>query len=71
MKVNRTIGIILIISSLGLGYIGINKISNSQTSIEVLNIEMEATNKVDKRQGYIYTSLALVVFIGGIYVLRK
>ena len=71
MKATKVMGIILIIASIALGYIGVNKISDSQASVEVLDIEMEATDQSGKQQGYIYTGLAVVLFIGGIYVLRK
>ena len=71
MKTSKVIGIILIVVSIALGYFGVNKISNSQTSVEVLDIEMKATNQSGKQEGYIYTGLAVILFIGGVYLVQK
>jgi hypothetical protein len=71
MKTGKIIGIILIIASLGLGYLGIDKIANSESSVEILDMEIEATDKSGKEEGYIYTGLAVVLFIGGVYLVRK
>ena len=71
MKTSKVIGIILIVVSIALGYFGVNKISDSQASVEVLDIEMEATNQSGKQEGYIYTGLAVILFIGGVYLVQK
>jgi hypothetical protein len=67
----KIIGILLIIASLGLGYMGIEKISNSATSIEVLDVELGVSDNSEKELGYIYLGIAILLFGGGIYTLRK
>lgn len=71
MKISKILGAILIIVSLGLGYIGINKIVDNTKSVNVLGIKIDASNESGKLQGFIYLGLAIVVFAGGIYTLNK
>ena len=71
MEVKKIIGIVLIVASLGLGYMGVDKISNSSASVEVLNVKLGVSDKSGKEQGYIYLGLAVLLFGGGIYVLKN
>ena len=71
MEVKKIIGIVLIVASLGLGYMGVEKISNSSAKAEVLNVKLGVSDKLGKEQGYIYLGLAALVFGGGIYVLKS
>ena len=71
MNITKIIGIILIIASIGLGYVGVNKISDSTKDVSVLGIEFKASDESGKTQGYIYVGLAIVLFIGGVASLRK
>lgn len=66
----KVIGAILIIASLGLGYLGIDKVSENTKSVKILGKKIEASDESGKQQGYIYLGLAVVVFIGGIYTLK-
>ena len=68
---NKIIGAILIIASLMLGYIGINKISESTGSVNVLGIKIEASDKSGKQEGYIFMGVAVILLAGGIYTLNK
>ncbi|AWW00428.1 hypothetical protein [Arcticibacterium luteifluviistationis] len=71
MKSNKIIGILLIVGSLVLGYFGFNKVSNNDVSVEVLGLEIDASNKSGKEQGYMLLGLGLVVFVGGLYTTSK
>lgn len=71
MSVNKIIGILLIIGSLALGYQGVNKIAESDASVEILDVDINLENKSQKEQGYIYLGLAVLLFGGGLYSLRK
>ncbi|MBA4317430.1 MAG: hypothetical protein C0412_03425 [Flavobacterium sp.] len=71
MNSSKIIGAILIIISLGIGYVGFNKIADSTNSINVLGVQIEASNDSGKEQGYIYLGLAILLFVGGIYTVNK
>lgn len=71
MVIRKIIGIFLIVLSLGLGYFGVNKISDNSASIEVLDLKVDMSNNSEKELGYIYVGSAIVVFIGGLYLLKK
>lgn len=68
---SKIIGTILIIGSIALGYLGVNKIVQGDKSVEIFNIEIDASNKSKQNEGYIYIGLAVVLFAGGAYILRK
>ncbi len=70
MNTTKGIGAILIIISLGLGYVGFNKVSANSASVKVLGLEIDASNESGKTQGYIYLGLAVALFAGGIYTLN-
>lgn len=71
MSTSKIIGIILIVCSLAVGYLGFNKLSESSKSVNLLGLEIEASNESGKEQGYIYLGLAVVLFVGGIYTIGK
>ncbi len=71
MNTSKLIGLILIILSLGLGYTGTNKIADNSAEINVLGLEIDASNESGKQQGYLYLGLAAVLFMGGIYTFSK
>lgn len=71
MNSSKTIGIILIIISLGIGYLGFTKIADNTNKINFLGIKIEASNESQKQQGYIYLGLGILLFVGGIYTLNK
>ena len=71
MSTYKIIGIVLIVLSLGLGYLGLNKISDNSASIEVLDLKVDMSNSAGKEQGYIYVGLAVVLLGGGLYILKK
>lgn len=71
MNTNKIIGIVLIIASLFLGYTGINKISESSVSVKLLDLNIDVSDKSGKEEGYIYLGLAVILFGGGIYIVKK
>ncbi len=71
MNSSKIIGAILIIISLGIGYVGFNKIADNTNSIKLLGVQIDASNESGKEQGYLYLGLALVLFVGGIYTVNK
>ena len=71
MDVKKIIGIVLIIASLGLGYMGVDKISNSSASVKVLNVDLGVSDKSGKEQGFLYLGLAVLLLGGGIYILKS
>jgi len=71
MNVSKIIAVILIVISLGLGYFGLNKVKENTTEVNFIGLKIEASNESEKRQGYIYLGLAVLLFGGGIYTINK
>lgn len=71
MNLSKIIGTLLIISSLGIGYVGVNKISKNTVQINLLGLKIDASNESEKQIGSIYLGFAAILFIGGIYTLNK
>lgn len=71
MNLIKIIGAILILVSLGLGYIGFNKVADNTAEVKFLGIEINASNESGRQQGFIYLGLAVVLFAGGIYSINK
>lgn len=71
MNTSKVIGIILVIISLTLGYVGFNKIAANTNEINLLGIKIEASNQSAKQRGYSYVGLALVLFIAGVYTINR
>ncbi len=71
MNVTKIIGAILIIASLGVGYIGFNKVANSTAEINFFGLKIDASNESGQQKGYIYLGLAVALFAGGVYTINK
>jgi hypothetical protein len=71
MDTSKIIGALLIIISLAVGYVGINKITESNNSVNLLGIKIEASDESGKQEGYLYTGVAIVLLVGGLYTLNK
>lgn len=67
----KVLGIILILAGLVLGYFGFNKLSESTESVEIIGINIEASDTSGKQQGYVFLGLAIVLFASGVYTLNK
>lgn len=71
MKIGKILGAVLILGAIYIGYLGINKVSNNSKEVEVLGLEIDASNESGKEQGFLYIGLAVILFGGGIYSLNK
>jgi hypothetical protein len=71
MKIGKILGAVLILGAIYVSYLGINKVSNNSKEVEVLGLEIDASNESGKEQGFLYIGLAVVLFGGGIYSLNK
>ena len=71
MNSKKIIGIVLILASLALGYMGVNKISNNDASVEIMDVEISASNESEKTKGFIFVGLAVIMFAGGLYTVNK
>lgn len=71
MKLNKIIGIVLAVVALYLGYLGITKISDNTKEVEVLGLEINASDKSGKEKGYLYLGAAVILFAGSMYSLKK
>lgn len=66
-----TIGIILIVGAVILGYLGITNLQKSSKSVEILGVEISAQDNKGKEIAYIEIGAAVVALIGGIYLLGQ
>lgn len=67
----KIIGIVLIVLSLYLGYVGITKFSNSGESVEIVGIEISAEDNQKKSTSFVYLGLAIASLIGGVIMLKQ
>ncbi|MBK9981783.1 MAG: hypothetical protein IPP15_05060 [Saprospiraceae bacterium] len=68
---NKSIGIVLIILSLFLGYVGINKLDNSGGEVNILGIKISAQDKGAKETAFIIIGAGVLCLIGGVSILNK
>ncbi|MEP7095056.1 MAG: hypothetical protein ABI793_13435 [Flavobacterium sp.] len=71
MNMSKFIGIALIVISLLIGYIGINKIDDNAKEINLLGLRIDVSNESEKQQGYLYVGLAVILFSSGIFIVNK
>ena len=71
MGSSKAIGAVLIVISLLVGYLGFNKISDNTKEMDVLGLQIEASNASGKQQGYLYAGVAVLLFAGGIYSINR
>jgi len=67
----RVIGIILIVGALVLGYFGINDLSESSTSVEVMGLELKAEDNTGKEKAYIQLGFGVLALIAGVYLVGQ
>lgn len=67
----RLIGIVLIVLSIAMGVLGIQKLQNSGGSVEIAGLELSAQDKSAKTQGFVYLGLGLVLLPVGGSIVRK
>ncbi|MFA9190035.1 hypothetical protein AAGV28_01525 [Flavobacterium sp. FZUC8N2.13] len=71
MNLSKIIGIVLIVVSLGIGYLGLNKVQENSSEVNLLGIKIEASDESGKQEGYMYIGFAVLLFAGGIYTVNK
>lgn len=71
MKTEKIIGTVLILISLYVGYLGINKINSNSKEVKILGLEIDASNESGKEKGYIFIGLSVALFAGGLYSINK
>lgn len=71
MNASKIIGIVLILISLSVGYVGVNKIADNTKEINFLGLKIDASNEKGQTQGYVYVGLAILLLAGGIYTINK
>ncbi|MFZ1703125.1 MAG: hypothetical protein WAT79_02200 [Saprospiraceae bacterium] len=71
MNTSKILGVILIIASLFIGFIGISKISDNSQQINLLGLKIDASNESGQKKGLIYVGLAVILFAGGIYTSKS
>lgn len=71
MNTPKLIGAVLIIISLAVGYIGLNKIADSTKEINFLGLKINASDESTKQEGFLYLGAAILLFAGGIYTLKS
>ena len=68
---NKSLGIILIVVALFLGFVGINKLDESGGTVNFLGIKISAQDEGAKQTAYILLGGAVLAMIGGISVMRQ
>ena len=71
MNLSKVIGIVLILISLGLGYIGVNKLVDNTKQVNLLGIKIDASNEKGQTTSYIYLGVAIILLAGGIYAVTR
>lgn len=71
MNLSKIIGAALIVLSIGMGYLGLDKIKENTVKINLLGLKIDASNESEKQQGYLYLGLAVLLLGGGLYSLNK
>ncbi|MBK6731080.1 MAG: hypothetical protein IPG60_08960 [Bacteroidetes bacterium] len=71
MKASKIVGIIIIIISLAVAYVGINKIDDNTKEVNLLGLKIKASDESGKQEGYIYLGIAVALFAGGLYTVGK
>lgn len=61
----KIIALILIVIGVYLAYMGINTIAGSESSVEVIGVELSATDEGAQSNGILYLALGLVALAGG------
>ena len=71
MNTTKIIGALLLLVSIGMGYMGYTKVSENTQEVNLLGLKIDASNESGKQEGYMYLGFAAVLFLGGIYTVSK
>ena len=67
----KIIGILLVVLALFLGYTGMDKLSNSGESVEILGVELSAQDNKARTTAFVYFGLAVVSLLGGVVLVKN
>ncbi|SFW64375.1 hypothetical protein SAMN02927921_02935 [Sinomicrobium oceani] len=67
----KTIGIILILAGLVAGYVGINTLGDSESGIEIGDLELKAEDSSSKNMGYAYLGGGVICLIAGVVLVSR
>jgi hypothetical protein len=67
----KVVAILLLVASLGLGYMGINQLNDSSASVSIGELEISAESSEGKTTGYVYIGLAIAALAGGVALIRR
>lgn len=65
------LSIVLIIAALIFGYVGITKLDESSTTVNILGIKISAEEESKKETGYIFLAGAAICLVAGIASMRN
>ena len=68
---NKSIGILLVVGGLALGYFGLQNFDKSTNSAEILGVEIQANDEGGQQVGVIQLILGVLLFGGGIGIIKK
>jgi len=71
MNTAKIAGIVLIVISLAIGYVGLNRVADSTKEINFLGLKIDASNESGQMQGFLYLGAAAALLAGGLYALKK
>jgi len=71
MNTAKIAGIVLIVISLAIGYVGLNRVADSTKEINFLGLKIDASNESGQMQGFLYLGAAAALMAGGLYALKK
>lgn len=67
----QTLGIILIIVALGLGYLGYDKMQNSKAAIKIGDLEISASDKTSNESAYLLLGIGAMCLLGGLVMITR
>ena len=67
----KYIGILLIVGSIGLGYVGVTKFTESRKSIGILDAKITIKDESSQTNAIVFMGLAVVALAGGVVLLRN
>ncbi|RNL83411.1 hypothetical protein ED312_15145 [Sinomicrobium pectinilyticum] len=67
----KVIAIILIVAGLAAGYMGINKLGDSESGLEIGDFEIKAEDTSTKNTAYAYLGGGVICLIAGIVMISR
>jgi general stress protein CsbA len=67
----QTLGIVLIIVAIALGYMGYDKMQNSKAALKIGDLEISASDKSSNESAYLLLGLGAVSLLGGLVMITR